>query len=157
MGKYFGREPRYSQQEAEAQAKQAIEAAVSKGRPPDEDWKPLAPRMAEINQELATRRPVDLDQAPAPRRAEPGNADRPGRRRPVNEILRPRPVPAEQEPRASAAPPPKRATRAPAGADTAAPASAKRASSASPAERAARASSPPPPAKPPTAKRKRPE
>ncbi len=107
MGRYFGHQPRYSREEAEAQAKQAIDAAVSKGRPPDEDWKPLASRMADINRELATRPPVEIPPPPAPRR-EPETGST-ARRRPVNEILRPRPQAEEPAP---AAPPPKR--RAPA-------------------------------------------
>ena len=119
VGRYFGRQPRYSQQEAEAQAKQAIDAAVSKGRPPEEDWKPLASRMPDINRELATRPPVDIPPPPARRRgegeADPGSA-RP--RRPINQILRP-PAPPEPPARAAPAPKPaaaeapaKRATRA---------------------------------------------
>ena len=102
MGKYFGREPRYSQEEAEAQAKQALEAAVSKGRPPEEEWKALGGRMADINRELATRPPVDIP-PPPPRRAA---AQSPRARRPMNQILRP-PEPPAEEPA-----PPKRATRA---------------------------------------------
>ena len=117
MGRYFGREPRYSRQEAEAQAKQAIDEAVSKGRPPEEDWKPLASRMPDINRELASRPPVDIPPPPARRRGEgeaaAGNA-RP--RRPINQILRP-PSPPEPPARAkpaqnpAAAAPAKRATK----------------------------------------------
>ncbi len=133
MGKYFGKEPRYSREEAEAQARQAIEAATSKGRPPEEEWKALAPRMAEVNRELATRPRPDVDFGPPPSRT--GDADRPAVRRPVNQILRPRPAPAEEQ-----APPP-------------APAAKKRAPRASaPAKRASAA-----PAKRPAAKKKRPE
>ena len=108
MGRYFGREPRYSQEEAEAQAKQAIEAAVSKGRPPDEDWKPLAPRMADINRELSIRPQVEIPPPPARRRVDPdaGGAESARPRRPMNQILRP-PAPPAGEP-----PPPKRATGA---------------------------------------------
>ena len=135
MGKYFGKEPRYSQQEAEAQAKQAIEAAMSKGRPPDDDWKPLAPRLAEINQELAMRPRPDVDFGPPPGR--PREADRPPVRRPVNQILRPRPAPVEEEVAPPASAPKKRAPRA-----------------AAPAKRATPA---PAPAKRPTARKKRPE
>lgn len=119
MGKYFGREPRYSQEEAEAQARQAIDAAVSKGRPPAEDWKGLAGRMGDINRELATRPPVEIP-PPPPRRA-PGEARRP---RVVSDILRPRPEP---EPEPGPTPPP--AKRAPVKrvAKAAAPEPAKRA------------------------------
>lgn len=92
MGKYFGREPRYSRQEAEAQAKQAIDALVSKGRPPAEEWKGLDSRMGEINRELAERPRVDLP-PPPPRPASTAGGPG-GRRRDVSQILRPRPVPA---------------------------------------------------------------
>ena len=102
MGKYFGREPRYSQQEAEAQAKQAIEAAMSKGRPPEDEWKGLASRMGDINQELSTRPPVEIP-PPPPRRTDP---ETPRPRRPMNQILRPQAPPAEEPA------PPKRATPA---------------------------------------------
>ena len=154
MGRYFGREPRYSQQEAEAQAKQAIEAAVSKGRPPEEEWKGLGPRMADINREVATRPPVDIPPPPVRRRANPeagsGEGTRP--RRPMNQILRPPtppsadPAPDERatQPESSAPPPTKRARRAPA---SGAPDS--------PAKRAGRATKPPAPAKR-TAAKKRP-
>jgi hypothetical protein len=135
VGKYFGKQPRYSREEAEAQARQAIDAAVSKGRPPEEDWKALGPRMAEINQELAMRPRPDVDFGPPPSRGR--DADRPAVRRPVNQILRPRPAPVEEEapPPAPAPAPKKRAPRA-----------------AAPAKRAT-----PPPAKRPAAKKKRPE
>lgn len=48
VGRYFGREPRYTRQEIEDQAKQEIEARVGLGRPPAEDWAPLEARLAEI-------------------------------------------------------------------------------------------------------------
>ena len=95
MGKYFGRQPRYSQEEAEAQAKQAIDAAVSRGRPPAEDWAALQGRMGEINQELATRPRIDLPPPPPPRRPE---------RRPVGGILRPSEPEPEPEPIPAPAP-----------------------------------------------------
>lgn len=93
MGRYFGREPRYSQQEAEAQAKQAIDAAVNKGRPPAEEWKALASRMGDINRELAARPPVDVPPPPPPRRRQTDGADAAGgnRARSAREILRPAP------------------------------------------------------------------
>ncbi len=53
MGKYFGREPRYSREEIERQAQEAIDAAVSRGRPPAEDWAPLVARLAELDQTAA--------------------------------------------------------------------------------------------------------
>ncbi len=120
MGRYFGREPRYSQQEAEAQAKQAIEAAVSKGRPPEEDWKGLASRMGDINRELATRPPVEIPPPPPlRRRADPdaGSAESPRPRRPMNQILRPPappaedPAPAKRAARPTKPPAPKAAKR----------------------------------------------
>jgi len=49
VGRYLGREQRYSRQEIEAQAKRAIEARVGLGRPPAEDWRPLDARLAEID------------------------------------------------------------------------------------------------------------
>ena len=55
VGRYFGREPRYSQEEAEAQAKEAIDAAVKQGRPPGEDWKALGSRMGDIDRGLTSR------------------------------------------------------------------------------------------------------
>ena len=58
MGKYFGREPRYTREEIERQAQEAIDARVSLGRPPAEDWAPLEARLAEIDQALAARPPV---------------------------------------------------------------------------------------------------
>lgn len=55
MGKYFGREPRYSREEIERQAQEAIDARVSMGRPPAEDWTPLNARLAELDRVLAER------------------------------------------------------------------------------------------------------
>lgn len=77
MGKYFGREPRYSRQELEQQAQAAIDARVSLGRPPAEDWAPLEARLAEIDVALAARptvpepqplriHAVDMQRMPAP-------------------------------------------------------------------------------------------
>ena len=57
MGKYFGREPRYSREEIERQAEEAIDAQVSLGRPPPEDWRPLEARLSEIDQVMASRPP----------------------------------------------------------------------------------------------------
>ncbi|HET7719968.1 MAG TPA: hypothetical protein VFK43_08385 [Acidimicrobiales bacterium] len=58
MGKYFGREPRYTREEIERQAQEAIDARVSLGRPPAEDWAPLESRLAEIDQAMAARPPL---------------------------------------------------------------------------------------------------
>jgi hypothetical protein len=58
MGRYFGREPRYSREELERQAKEAIDARVSMGRPPEEEWQPIKDRLAEVDQALAARPPV---------------------------------------------------------------------------------------------------
>lgn len=137
MGRFFGREPRVSRQEAEAQAKQAIDAAVSRGRPPADEWKGLASRMGDLNRELATRPPVDLP-APPPRREPEGTTA--GRARPVNQILRPRPAPAPE----LIAPEPPPPARAPRPAKAAAPAPAKRAptKAAAPAKRATKAAVP---------------
>jgi hypothetical protein len=55
MGKYFGREPRYSREEIERQAQEAIDALVSQGRPPAEDWAPLEARLAELDRAMAAR------------------------------------------------------------------------------------------------------
>jgi hypothetical protein len=55
MGKYFGREPRYSREEIERQAQEAIDARVSMGRPPAEDWLPLDARLAELDAVMAAR------------------------------------------------------------------------------------------------------
>ena len=66
MGKYFGREPRYSREEIERQAQEAIDARVSLGRPPAEDWQPLEARMAEIDRVMAARPPVPAMPEPQP-------------------------------------------------------------------------------------------
>jgi len=55
MGRYFGREPRLSREEIEAQAQRAIEAQVGMGRPPSEDWQPLDARLAEIDRVVGVR------------------------------------------------------------------------------------------------------
>lgn len=62
MGRYFGREPRYSREEIERQAQEAIDARVSLGRPPDEDFRPLEARLAETDRALAVR-PAEIDRA----------------------------------------------------------------------------------------------
>jgi hypothetical protein len=58
MGKYFGREPRYSREEIERQAQEAIDARVNLGRPPAEEWAPLEARLAEIDHAIAARPPM---------------------------------------------------------------------------------------------------
>jgi hypothetical protein len=90
VGKYFGRQPRYSQQEAEAQAKQAHDALVAKGRPPENEFNAVSGRMGD----LPPRPPIDLP-PPPPRRAEPA-----GPRRPLSEVLRPRAEPVAPDPAA---------------------------------------------------------
>lgn len=67
MGRYFGREPRFSPDEIEAQARQAIEARVGMGRPPAEEWQPIDARMADLDRERALQRPPPVvDPAPDP-------------------------------------------------------------------------------------------
>ena len=91
MGKYFGREPRYSREEIEHQAQQAIEARVSLGRPPAEDWRPLEDRLEQLDRALVARplpepaarpesQPLRISEVrvPAPAPLEP--AERAGRR-----------------------------------------------------------------------------
>lgn len=68
MGKYFGREPRYSREEIERQAQEAIDAVVSQGRPPAEDWRPLEARLAELDRTMAARPPVPPVPEPQPLR-----------------------------------------------------------------------------------------
>jgi hypothetical protein len=63
MGKYFGREPRYSREELERQAQEAIDARVGLGRPPAEDWAPLNARLAELDQALAARQLPPMPEA----------------------------------------------------------------------------------------------
>ena len=68
MGRYFGREPRYSRQEIEVQAKQELEARMSMGRPPAEDFLPIEARLAERDRAMAARAPVVAKPAPPARR-----------------------------------------------------------------------------------------
>ena len=80
MGKYFGREPRYSREEIERQAQEAIDARVSLGRPPAEDWQPLQARLDDIDHAIVARGLPE----PEPLRAPPAPPARPARvRRPV--------------------------------------------------------------------------
>ena len=69
MGRYFGREPRYTQEELQRQAQEAIDARVSLGRPPDEDFLPLEARLAEVDGAVAVRPPVPPRPEPQPLRS----------------------------------------------------------------------------------------
>lgn len=138
MGKYFGREPRYSREEAEAQARSAIDAAVARGRPPADEWKGLASRMPDLDQALAARPRIDIP--PPPARAERG----PRPPRVMSDILRPRPAPAPApepvEPQAAPAKAVrKRAVKAEAAAPTEAPKKRATKATASPPKRASAA------------------
>ena len=68
MGKYFGREPRYSREEIERQAQEAIDARVGLGRPPPDDWRPLEACLSEIDQLMPARPPVAPLREPEPMR-----------------------------------------------------------------------------------------
>ena len=87
MGKYFGREPRYSREEIERQAQEAIDARVSLGRPPAEDWAPLNARLAEIDQALAARppmpeaQPMTIHEVRMPKVPAAATSEEPARRR----------------------------------------------------------------------------
>lgn len=70
MGRYFGREPRYTREEIERQAQETLEARVSMGRPPAEDWAPIEARLAEMDREMAARAPAEAVPAPPPPRKE---------------------------------------------------------------------------------------
>ena len=59
MRRYFAREPRLSIEEIERQAQEAIDARVSMGRPPDEEFAPLRARLAELDRAAAERSPVE--------------------------------------------------------------------------------------------------
>lgn len=64
MRRYFAREPRCSREELERQAQGAIDARISMGRPPAEDFLAVERRLAEIDRGLAARPHV----APQPER-----------------------------------------------------------------------------------------
>ncbi|MGI8807644.1 MAG: hypothetical protein ACR2KK_07355 [Acidimicrobiales bacterium] len=66
MGKYFGREPRYSREEIERQAQEAIDARVGLGRPPAEEWAPLEARLAAVDRVTPARPPVPPLPQPQP-------------------------------------------------------------------------------------------
>ena len=98
MGKYFGREPRYSREEIERQAQEAIDARVSLGRPPAEDWAPLEARLEEIDHAMASARGPPGAGAAAHRRAV---ARRPAPAPPAPPGDRPPGQPAERRPHPS--------------------------------------------------------
>jgi hypothetical protein len=58
MRRYFASEPRLSREELEREAQEAIDARVSMGRPPEEEFAPLRARLAEMDR-AAERPPVE--------------------------------------------------------------------------------------------------
>ncbi len=56
MRRFFAREPRYSPEELERQAQEAIDAQVSRGRPPADDFRPLQDRLDEIDEGIVRSR-----------------------------------------------------------------------------------------------------
>jgi len=81
MRKYFGREPRYSREEIERQAQEAIDARVGMGRPPAEEWQPLQARLDDIDHAIVARGLPEPQPLPRPEILTPAPAA--GRRRPV--------------------------------------------------------------------------
>ncbi|HEX2048076.1 MAG TPA: hypothetical protein VHF27_09940 [Acidimicrobiales bacterium] len=76
MRRYFAREPRLSREEIERQAQEAIDARVSMGRPPDEEFEPLRARLAEMDRAvagppLAEPQPLQIHQVQVPAPAQP--------------------------------------------------------------------------------------
>jgi|GEM_PF-5778689 hypothetical protein len=67
MGRYFGREPRYSREELERQAQEAIDARISLGRPPAEEFVPVEQRLAEMDAAAVVAPPVAPVPEPQPR------------------------------------------------------------------------------------------
>ena len=59
MRRYFASEPRLSREELERQAQEAIDARVTMGRPPEEDFAPLRARLAEMDRAAAVRPPSE--------------------------------------------------------------------------------------------------
>ena len=106
MGKYFGREPRYSREELERQAQEAIDARVSLGRPPADDWRPLEARLSELDRMMAAR--PEVPQIPSPQPLQ------------IREIRLPRAQPAPAAVPAAAKPARPRAARRPVAAHPAA-------------------------------------
>ncbi len=88
MRRFFAREPRLSRQEIERQAQEAIDALVSMGRPPEEEFEPVRARLAEMDRAVVARSPVEpqpleIHQVRVP--AEPKPAAEPrARREPVS-------------------------------------------------------------------------
>jgi hypothetical protein len=68
VGRYFGREPRYTRHELELQAQQALEARINLGRPPAEDFAPIEARLAQMDREMATRAAAEAVPPPPPLR-----------------------------------------------------------------------------------------
>jgi hypothetical protein len=68
----FGAGKVLSREELEADAAQAIEARVSLGRPPEEEFKPVEDRLAEVDAALAAR--PRLEPLPGPGVASPAPA-----------------------------------------------------------------------------------
>ena len=66
MRRYFASEPRLSREEIERQAQEAIDARVSMGRPPEEEFQPLRDRLAEIDRAVAARPPAEPRPEPQP-------------------------------------------------------------------------------------------
>jgi hypothetical protein len=66
MRRFFASEPRLSREEIERQAQEAIDARVGMGRPPEEEFRPLQERLAEIDRALAERPPVEPLPEPQP-------------------------------------------------------------------------------------------
>jgi hypothetical protein len=109
VGRYFGREPRYTRQEIEQQAQEALEARINLGRPPEEEFAPIQARLASMDRELAARvaaepvpppppllegeRPLSVSRVTLPA----GAAPRPQPKRPVAKPRPPRqPVAAKE-------------------------------------------------------------
>jgi len=95
MGRYFGREPRFTREEIEREAQEAIDARVSLGRPPVEDWEPHEARMEELDFAVVARR---LPEPPSQNQSQTPTGNQPVRRLVVAQPARParvrRPVPA---------------------------------------------------------------
>ena len=68
MRRYFAREPRYSREELERQAQQAIDARIRVGRPPAEEFLAVERRLAEMDRALAARPPAEPQRARQPLR-----------------------------------------------------------------------------------------
>ena len=87
MRRYFASEPRLSREELEREAQEAIDARVSMGRPPEEEFAPLRARLAEMDRAVAQRpqsesEPIRIHQVQVPP-AQPTDAEPEVRREPV--------------------------------------------------------------------------